>query len=162
MSRTKFRTKVLLACAAFQLQALAQGGSALRIPSVSAMGDVGYFTYKSKLASSNDTGINYTYGFQIFGGNDKTIGASMRSTILNATFALNDNKISEKTQTFIFNYRVGFVYAGAAFGTTQMTFTETEPKPWTAMGIPWAEILAECFHLDEATRYISTLQLSNR
>ena len=134
MSRTKFRTKVLLACAAFQLQALAKGGSALRIPSVSAMGDVGYFTYKSKLASSNDTGINYTYGFQIFGGNDKTIGASMRSTILNATFALNDNKISEKTQTFIFNYRVGFVYAGAAFGTTQMTFTENGTEAMDCYG----------------------------
>jgi len=124
MSRKAFHLKVLLACVALPAQALAQGGSALRIPSISVSGDVGYFTYKSKLASSNDTGINYTYGFQIFGGNDKTIGAAMRSTLLNATFALNDNKISEKTQTFIFNYRLGYVYAGAAFGTTQIAFTE--------------------------------------
>lgn len=115
----------LLALALPSRAALAQGGAALRIPTVSAQGDVGYFTYKSKLASSNDTGLNYSYGFQIFGGNDRSIGAAMRSTLLNATFALNDKKISEKTQTFIFNYRLGYVYAGAAFGTTQIAFTES-------------------------------------
>lgn len=124
MTQSKYLYSLFFASLISPAQALAQAGTALRIPAVSAQGDVGYFTYKSKLASSNDTGINYTYGFQIFGGNDKSIGAAMRSSLLNATFALNGNKISEKTQTFIFNYRLGYVYAGAAFGTTQITFTE--------------------------------------
>ncbi|MEY2987169.1 MAG: hypothetical protein RJB13_690 [Pseudomonadota bacterium] len=134
MCRASLYLGILLACSGLPSLALGQGGSALRIPSVSVLGDVGYFTYKSKLANSNDTGINYTYGFQIFGGSDKTIGASMRSTLLNATFALNNNKISEKTQTFIFNYRLGFMYAGAAFGTTQLAFTESGTEAMDCYG----------------------------
>jgi|GEM_PF-723537 len=112
----------------------APGGNGLRVPSIAAQGDVGYFTYKSKLAASNDTGLRYTYGFQIFGGDDRALGAAMRSSLLSATFALNENKISEKTQTFIFNYRLGYVYAGVAFGTTQMAFTKAGSDAMDAYG----------------------------
>lgn len=112
----------------------APGGSGLRVPSIAAQGDVGYFTYKSKLAASNDTGLRYSYGFQIFGGDDRALGAAMRSSLLSATFALNENKISEKTQTFIFNYRLGYVYAGAAFGTTQMVFSKAGTDAMDAYG----------------------------
>lgn len=108
-----------------EAKAFAQGSGGMRIPVVSAFGDAGYFTYKSKLAESNDTGLRYGYGFQIFGGNDKEIGAAMKSTSMTATFALNDNKITQKDQTFIFNYRKSFVYGGIAFGTTQLAFLKS-------------------------------------
>ena len=52
--------------------------SAIRIPAISAFGEVGYFTYKSELAESNDTGLRYSYGFQMFGGDDRNLGAGMR------------------------------------------------------------------------------------
>lgn len=112
----------------------AAAGSALRVPAVSAFAEVGYFTYKSKLAESNDTGMRYGYGFQIFGGDDRNLGASMRSTILSSTFALNSNKVTEKNQSFIFNYRLGYVYGGAAFGTTQIGFTENGADAMDAYG----------------------------
>ncbi|MEN9826107.1 MAG: hypothetical protein RI953_1852 [Pseudomonadota bacterium] len=114
--------------------AWANGGSGLRIPAISAYAEVGYFTYKSKLAASNDTGLRYNYGFQIFGGNDRNLGAGMRSNMLAATFALNENKITEKNQSFIFNYRKGFVYAGAAFGTAQVAFSENGTDAMDAFG----------------------------
>jgi hypothetical protein len=108
--------------------------SGIRIPVVSAFGEVGYFTYKSKLAESNDTGLRYAYGFQIFGGDDRNLGAGMRSSQLSATFSLNSNKIVEKNQSFIFNYRQGYAYAGAAFGTTQLAFTEGGTDAMDAYG----------------------------
>ncbi|MEN9810056.1 MAG: hypothetical protein RLZZ488_1623 [Pseudomonadota bacterium] len=114
--------------------ALAADGGAIRVPAVSAFAEAGYFTYKSKLAESNDTGMRYGYGFQIFGGDDRNLGASMRSTMLAATFALNSNKVTEKNQSFIFNYRKGYVYGGAAFGTTQVGFTENGTDAMDAYG----------------------------
>ncbi|MFZ9518871.1 MAG: hypothetical protein ACO3A4_00175 [Silvanigrellaceae bacterium] len=113
--------------------ALASDG-ALRIPALSAFAEVGYFTYKSKLAASNDTGLRYSYGFQIFGGDDRNLGAGMRANTMAASFALNSNKVTEKNQSFIFNYRKGFVYAGAAFGTTQVAFTENGTDAMDAFG----------------------------
>lgn len=109
-------------------------GSDIRIPAVSAFGEVGYFTYKSKLAESNDTGLRYGYGFQIFGGDDRTLGAGMRASTMTASFALNDNKIADKNQSFIFNYRKGYVYAGAAFGTTSVSFTQNGTDAMDAFG----------------------------
>ncbi len=123
---------VAMVCSSHALAA--PGGSGLRVPSIAAQGDVGYFTYKSKLAESNDTGLRYSYGVQIFGGDDRALGAAMRSSLLSATFALNENKISEKTQTFIFNYRMGYIYAGVGFGTTQMTFTKAGTDAMDAYG----------------------------
>jgi len=112
----------------------AESGTGIRIPAVSVNAEVGYFTYKSKLAASNDTGLRYGYGFQIFGGDDRNLGAGMRSTLLTATFALNENKITEKNQSFIFNYRKGYAYAGAAFGTTQLGFSENGTDAMDAYG----------------------------
>lgn len=108
--------------------------SAIRIPAISAFGEVGYFTYKSELAESNDTGLRYSYGFQMFGGDDRNLGAGMRSSYLSATFKLNQNSILEKNQTFIFNYRQGYAYAGAAFGTTQLSFSENGTDAMDAYG----------------------------
>lgn len=112
----------------------AEGGSGIRTPALSAFAEVGYFTYKSKLAASNDTGLRYGYGFQIYGGDDRNLGAGMRANFLTAAFALNSNKIAEKNQSFVFNYRKGYVYAGAAFGTTQVTFTENGTDAMDAFG----------------------------
>ena len=127
LSRKNFSLWVVLCTALMcwpKMASAAEGGGAIRVPAIAAYADVGYFTYKSKLASSNDTGLRYGYGFQIFGGSERALGAAMRSSLLNATFALNENKITDKTQTFIFNYRLGYVYAGVAFGTSQMTFSK--------------------------------------
>lgn len=112
----------------------AGGGDGIRIPALSAFAEVGYFTYKSKLAESNDTGLRYEYGFQMFGGDDRNLGAGMRSTTMTAAFALNENKIIEKNQSFIFNYRKNYVYAGAAFGTTQLAFTKAGTDALDAYG----------------------------
>lgn len=124
-----------LSCAfCFYAQKASANSGALRTPTISANADVGYFTYKSKLAESNDTGLRYGYGFQIFGGDNNELGAAMRSSTLSATFALNTNSITDKSQTFIFNYRYGYVYAGAAFGTVQMTFQKAGTDTMDAYG----------------------------
>jgi len=122
----KFLRAILFSIAtlAANESARAADGGDIHVPAVGAHADVGYFTYKSKLAASNDTGLRYGYGFQIYGGDSRTLGAGMRSSLQTATFALNQNKITEKEQTFVFNYRLGFVYVGAAFGTEQLTFSE--------------------------------------
>lgn len=124
----------LLTCNLARVAKASEGSSGIRIPAVSVAAEVGYFTYKSKLAASNDTGLRYGYGFQIYGGDDRNLGAGMRANLLSATFALNQNKVSEKNQTFIFNYRKGYVYAGAAFGTTQIAFTENGTDAMDAYG----------------------------
>lgn len=131
---TKFVGGFSLLAAWSQSAHAAEGGANIRLPTISANADVGYFTYKSKLADSNDTGLRYGYGFQILGGNDKALGAAMRTNLLSATFALNENKITDKEQTFIFNYRVGYVYAGVAFGTVQMTFNKQGSDAMDAYG----------------------------
>lgn len=130
-----FWTRLLTICFAtgFYFSAQAAGGD-IRVPAVSAFAEVGYFTYKSKLAESNDTGMRYGYGFQIFGGDERNLGAAMRATTLSSTFALNSNKVTEKYQSFIFNYRMGYVYAGAAFGTTQVGFTKSGTDAMDAYG----------------------------
>lgn len=131
--QTFFMTKVMFLVVQWPWNS-AHAESDVRLPALSAFGEAGYFTYKSKLAVSNDTGLRYGYGFQIFGGDDKNLGAGMRSAILNAKFALNENEIAEKVQSFVFNYRMGYAYAGVAFGTTQLKFTEKGTDAMDAFG----------------------------
>jgi hypothetical protein len=124
----------VVVCASLSWMNWAYGAGEIRVPSVSIAGEVGYFTYKSKLAASNDTGLRYGYGFQIYGGSDRNLGAGLRSNFMTATFALNQNQIAEKNQSFIFNYRKGYIYAGAAFGTTQVKFTENGSEAMDSYG----------------------------
>jgi hypothetical protein len=133
-AKKRLSAAVFLSIMSFWPQAGAADSTGIRIPAVSAFAEVGYFTYKSKLAASNDTGLRYAYGFQFFGGNDRNLGAGMRSSYLSSSFSLNSNKILEKNQSFIFNYRHGYAYAGAAFGTIQLAFTENGTDAMDAYG----------------------------
>ncbi|MEY4063942.1 MAG: hypothetical protein RIR26_150 [Pseudomonadota bacterium] len=134
LKQFKYLFLICILLGAMEGKAFAQGSDGIRVPVISAFGDVGYFTYKSKLADSNDTGLRYGYGFQIFGGDDKELGAAMKTTSMTASFALNENKITQKDQTFIFNYRKSFIYAGAAFGTTQLAFLKANVDTMDAYG----------------------------
>lgn len=112
---------IVLLCAARSGQATAQARAG-RHPTVMATGTVGYFTYKSKLATNNDTGLSYDYAAGIFAGDDRNIGALLRGASYAAPFALANAKITHGEQHFVFNYRTGFAYFGAAIGTQTIKF----------------------------------------
>ena len=102
----------------------AWAAEAVNQPTALLAASANYFTYKSKLAASNDTGISQNYTFGIYAGDDRQIGALLRGSMYTAKFALNSSSIAYNSQDFIFNYRMGWVYAGASVGTSTTKFVD--------------------------------------
>ncbi len=94
-------------------------------PALDGRGSVGYFTYKSKYANSNDTGLRYDYAAALYAGNSRGMGMIMRGNLQSANFALVTKKLDSSTLDFIIRSHLGPLYFGPMFGMSNYKFTES-------------------------------------
>jgi hypothetical protein len=94
-------------------------------PALEANGTVGYFTYKSKYAVSNDTGIRYDYAAALYAGDSRNVGMVMRGNMQSAEFELVSKQLDSSALDFLVQLHLGPVYFGPMFGMANYKFTDT-------------------------------------
>ena len=165
--------RIVVCCftAAFAAPLEAQASDAGGQPTAMVSASANYFTYKSKLASSNDTGISENYGFGVFAGNEHEIGALLRGSMYTAKFALNKSSIAFSSQDFIFNYRFDWIYFGASAGTSSTKYVDASDTQMDAfsttvggnLGIIAPISKQSRFHLDvQAATALKTKEAQSR
>jgi hypothetical protein len=94
-------------------------------PALEAYGTVGYFTYKSKYALSNDTGIRYDYAAALYAGDSRNVGMVMRGNMQSAEFELVSKQLDSSALDFLVQLHLGPLYIGPMFGMANYKFTES-------------------------------------
>lgn len=94
-------------------------------PALCGKATAGYFTHKSKLAESNDTGLRYDYEAGLYAGNARFLGAYVRGHMETSTFALVSKALATNVVDFVLKMHMGPVYVGPVYGMSTYKYTES-------------------------------------
>lgn len=81
----------------------------------------GYTVYKSEMVQSNDTSTTVSYGFGVYGGQERQVGMSFQREQGSYAFPLNGASIVSQSEDMHLRYRYGPVYLGILVNNSQLT-----------------------------------------
>ncbi len=96
------------------------------LPTLSLGGRAYWATSKSGLVESNDTGLFYSYGINVYAGDHKNLSVHLENKTAQTTYALNSTSTSQEDLAFIFRYYFSFFYIGGFAGSTKLLATRAD------------------------------------
>lgn len=90
------------------------------LPTLSLGGRSYWATNKSGLAESNDTGLIYKYGLNVYAGDNKNVSVHIEGLSSAISYELNGATSTQSELNFLIRYYLGFVFLGAYGGSIQV------------------------------------------